>query len=124
MRIDKFLWCVRLAKTRAISSDLISKGKVRVNNRPVKSSKEVKTGDIVQIIKHTATFEYKIKGITPQRIGAPLVVEFITDITKIEEIEKYKTYQQAQAVYRHNGDGKPTKKDRRSLDDFLDNWTE
>jgi ribosome-associated heat shock protein Hsp15 len=122
LRIDKYLWCVRLAKTRSLASDLIAKGKVKLNGAPVKSSREVKEGDVIQLIKNSAVFSYKIIGVLRQRIGAPSVKDFIVDITDPEEIEKFKLYQQSQNVYRHHGDGKPTKKDRRSIDDFLDNW--
>lgn len=124
MRIDKYLWCVRLAKTRSLAADWIGKGRVRINGQPVKSSREVKHNDTIDILKNNAVFQYKVKGIIDRRIGAPLVAEFLLDITSEEEIQKFKDYQAAQRVYRNFGEGKPTKKDRRSIDDFLDNWEE
>ena len=123
LRWDKFLWCVRLAKTRSLATELINKGKVRVNNEQVKPSREVKLNDIISFQRNNAVFTYNVVGITDKRVGAPLVVNFIIDQTPPEEIEKLKLYQSAQRNYRQT-DGKPTKKDRRELDHFLENWEE
>eukprot|EP01041_Mallomonas_annulata_P017782 gene17782-36408_t len=120
VRFDKYLWCVRLAKTRSQATELISKGKVKINNMQVKASREVKLNEIIQIHKNNAVFEYEILDFIEKRVGAKLVEGVIRDITKPEEIEKFKMYQLSQSVYRENGTGKPTKKDRRDLDDFLD----
>jgi ribosome-associated heat shock protein Hsp15 len=123
LRWDKFLWCVRLTKTRSLAAELINKGKVRVNNEQVKPSREVKLNDIISFQRNNAVFTYNVVGITDKRVGAPLVVNFIIDQTPAEEIEKLKLYQSAQRNYRQT-DGKPTKKDRRELDYFLENWEE
>jgi ribosome-associated heat shock protein Hsp15 len=123
LRWDKFLWCVRLTKTRSLAAELINKGKVRVNNEQVKPSREVKLNDIISFQRNNAVFTYNVVGITDKRVGAPLVVNFIIDQTPPEEIEKLKLYQSAQRNYRQT-DGKPTKKDRRELDYFLENWEE
>jgi len=122
LRIDKYIWFVRLAKTRSQSADLISKGKFKLNGESVKSSKEIKVGDRITAHKNTAVFSYKVLQLLDRRVGAKLVAEYVIDITPEEEIEKFKTYQQSQRVYRDNGTGKPTKKDRRSIDDFLEDW--
>ncbi len=121
LRWDKFLWCIRLAKTRSQAAELLSKGKVKINGEQVKPAREVKMNDEINIHRNTAVFTYKVVGFTDKRVGAALVVSFITDLTSEEEIEKFKAYQAAQRVYRQT-DGKPTKKDRRELDDFLENW--
>lgn len=121
LRLDKFIWCVRLTKTRSLAAELISKGRIKINGEQVKPSREVKINDIIYIQKNTATFSYKVLGFTDKRVGAALVNNFIEDSTSMEEIEKYKAYQASQRVYRQT-DGKPTKKDRRDLDDFLENW--
>jgi ribosome-associated heat shock protein Hsp15 len=113
---------VRLAKTRSLSSEWVSKGKVKLNGEQVKPSKDIKIKDVISISRNTATFSYKVIGIIDKRVGAPLVKDNIVDITPIEEVEKYKLYQAAQATYRQYGEGKPNKKDRRSLDEFLENW--
>ncbi len=119
VRIDKFIWCVRLAKTRSIATEQVKKGKIKLNDSSIKPSKTVEVGDVIGVVKHTAIFSYQIKEILERRIGAKLVDHYIIDITPQEELEKYKVYQLAQQSYRKNGTGKPTKKERRSLDDFL-----
>lgn len=121
-RLDKYVWSVRLAKTRSISSDAIAGGKVRLNGELVKPAKDVKLGDEIQIIKHTAKFTFRVIQLLNKRIGAKLVQDYIIDITTDEEREKLKIFQASQSNYREHGTGKPTKKDRRSLDDFMDNW--
>jgi len=93
-----------------------------LNGEVVKPSKEVKPGDIIYAQKNTATFSFKVLGLLERRVGAKLVGEYILDITPIEEVEKYKQYQLSQQVYRENGTGKPSKKDRRNIDDFMEDW--
>lgn len=123
VRIDKFLWCVRLSKTRSIATDLVKKGKIKVNGEAIKPSREVKVGDVISFSKNVASFEYKIIQLLKNRVGAKLVAEYLLDITSAEELEKYKTYQASQRIYKSYGTGKPSKKDRRAIEDFLD-WTE
>lgn len=123
-RVDKYAWSVRLAKTRSQSTEAISKGKIRLNNQHVKPARDVKLGDTIQVIRHTATFSYKVIQLLGKRVGAKLVPDYLIDITTDEEREKLKVYQTAQNVYREHGSGKPTKKDRRELDTFLDDWFE
>ena len=121
IRFDKYLWCVRLAKTRSQASELISKGKVKLNGQDVKASKEIKINDVIGVQKHSATFEYKVLLLLDKRLGAALIPSYIDDQTKEEEILKFKQYQLAQKAYRET-DGKPTKKDRRELDKFMEDW--
>jgi ribosome-associated heat shock protein Hsp15 len=121
-RLDKYVWSVRLAKTRSKSAEAISNGKVRLNNDIVKPAKEVKLGDEIQLIKHSAKFTFRVVQLLNKRIGAKLVQDYIIDVTPDEEREKFKLYQLSQSTYREHGTGKPTKKDRRHLDDFLENW--
>lgn len=123
-RVDKYAWSVRLAKTRSQSSEAVSKGKIRLNNEHVKPARTVKLGDTIQVIRHTATFSYKIIQLLERRVGAKLVADYLIDITPEEEREKLKVYQTAQSAYREHGTGKPSKKDRRELDSFLDDWLE
>ena len=120
IRLDKFVWSVRLTKTRSIATELIAKGKIRINGLDVKPSKDVKVSDVIHVLKNSAVFTYKIKVLIDKRVGPKLVIDYLEDITPLEEIEKFKLYVDSQGVYRQNGTGKPTKKDRRSLDDFLD----
>lgn len=120
LRIDKYIWCVRLSKTRSQATELIKKGKVKLNTDEVKPSREVKIGDTIQISKHSAIFSFKILDLVDKRVGAKLVENYLIDITTEGEFQKFKIYQESQKVYRHFGSGKPTKKDRRELEDFLD----
>ena len=119
-RIDKYLWCVRLAKTRSQATELIAKGKVKINDLPIKASREAKLNEIISIQKNNAVFQFKILNVLDKRVAAKLVSDYLIDITSEEELEKYKQYQLAQSSYRNNGTGKPSKKDRRDIDDFLD----
>ncbi|TAF87951.1 MAG: RNA-binding S4 domain-containing protein [Flavobacteriia bacterium] len=122
-RLDKFLWAVRLSKTRSQATELISKGKVLLNESAIKPSREVKEGETITLLKHSARFQFKVLQVLDRRVGAPLVKDYLLDITPVEEIEKLKAYQEAQRNYRLT-DGKPTKKDRRELDRFMDDWQE
>jgi ribosome-associated heat shock protein Hsp15 len=122
LRVDKYLWCVRLAKTRSIATEQVKKGKIRINGEVIKPSRDIKIREIIQVYRNSAEFSFRVIGLPERRVGAKLVVDLIEDITPIEEIEKHKQYLAAQSVYRNTGDGKPNKKDRRSLDEFLDNW--
>ena len=121
-RFDKVVWAVRLAKTRSQASELISKGKIKLNGQQVKPSREPKIGDSIEISKNTATFSYKLIDIIDKRIGPKLVENYLIDTTPLEEVEKFRLYNLSQAVYRDNGSGKPTKKDRRELGYFLEGW--
>ena len=121
-RLEKYVWCVRLSKTRSKASEAVNKGRVRLNGESVKPAKEVKLGDEIQIIRHTATFSYRIIQLLNNRVGAKLVADYIIDVTPEEEVEKLRLYQLSQRSYREHGTGKPSKKDRRDLDDFMENW--
>ena len=122
MRIDKYVWCVRLAKTRSLATKLVAGNKVKLNGLECKPAKEVSIGDLISVQKNNATFSFRIKALTEKRLGAKLIGDYIVDETSAEEIEKYKTYQAAQRNYRGKDQGKPSKKDRRELDDFLEGW--
>ena len=122
MRIDKYVWCVRLSKTRSRATKLVSGNKIKLNGLECKPAKEVTIGDLISIQKNNATFSFRVKALTEKRLGAKLISDYIIDETAAEEIEKYKTYQAAQRHYRGKDHGKPSKKDRRDLDDFLEGW--
>jgi ribosome-associated heat shock protein Hsp15 len=123
LRIDKFVWFVRLAKTRSLATELVSKSKIKLNQMGVKPAKEIKIGDHIQFQKHNATFTFKVLNLLDRRVGAKLVPEYLLDITDPIEIEKFKTYQEAQKTYREYGTGKPSRKDRERLDSFFE-WLE
>lgn len=121
-RVDKFIWCVRLAKTRSKATELVLKGKAKINNQPTKPAKEIKLGDEIQLVRHSATFTFRIINLLDRRVGAKLVHEYILNVTPESEMEKYDLYLLNQQAYREFGEGKPTKKQRRELDDFLESW--
>lgn len=118
-RIDKYLWAVRLFKTRSLASKMVKEGKVLLDGEKVKTAKELKVGDVFSIKKNTAVFSYQVVELLEKRVGAKLVDQYLKDITPEEELEKYKQYQLAQKEYRDLGFGKPTKKDRRNIKRFL-----
>ncbi|MDG2152729.1 MAG: S4 domain-containing protein [Crocinitomicaceae bacterium] len=122
MRIDKYIWHVRLSKTRSLAAKLVDGNKIKINSKECKPSREVYVGDLISFQKNNALFSYKITQLTNKRLGAKLVQDHIIDITPEEEIEKYKTYQMAQRAYRGKDQGKPNKKDRRDIDHFLEGW--
>ena len=122
LRLDKFIWAIRIAKTRSLAHEAISKGKIKMNFKDVKPSYQPQENDIITIHRNSAVFSYKVIVLTDKRIGAKLVHDFIKNITPPEEIEKFEQYLLSQKLYRINGDGKPSKKDRRDLDDFKENY--
>lgn len=121
MRIDKFLWCVRFYKTRSIAADEIKKNRVSLGNQPVKSSKEVKEGDLIKIRKNQIDYQIKILQIPKSRMSAKLVPLYIVDKTEKEQYEVLKQRKLTQDYYRIKGEGRPTKRDRRAMDEFVEN---
>jgi len=117
-RIDKFIWSVRLFKTRSIAAEAVKMDRVLVNDESIKASKFVKINDVISIKKSGVHFLYKVLELNNKRVGTKLVKNFILDITPIEEVEKYNTIQANQQYYRQQGSGRPTKKNRRDIDDF------
>jgi ribosome-associated heat shock protein Hsp15 len=120
IRVDKYVWCVRLTKTRSQATELISKSKIKLNGQEVKPSREIKKGDVISVQRNNACFEYEVLDFLDRRVGAKLVETYLKDITRPEEIEKFKEYQLSQSAYREYGTGKPSKKDRRDLEDFFE----
>ncbi|WP_213196515.1 RNA-binding S4 domain-containing protein [Cloacibacterium caeni] len=120
MRIDKFLWSIRFYKTRNIAAEEIKKNRVSVGENTVKSSKEVKEGDIIKIRKNQIDYKIKVLQIPKSRIGAKLVALHVADMTEKEQYELLKLRKMSQDYYRTKGEGRPTKKDRRDMDDFLE----
>lgn len=123
LRLDKYVWFVRLSKTRTLATEQIQKGRIKLNGANAKPSKEIKIGDTVSIVRNNATFSYKVKDLLDQRVGAKLVADYLIDITDPMELEKFRTYQAAQSVYREYGTGRPSRKDRDHLDSFFE-WLE
>ena len=118
-RVDKFIWAVRLFKTRSLAANQCKTNKILVNGEAVKPSRAVKVGEVVSVKKYGAVFSYKVLALLEKRVGAKLVADYIVGVTPAEEIEKYKLFMAAQQSYRNNGMGKPTTKERRHLERFL-----
>jgi ribosome-associated heat shock protein Hsp15 len=120
MRIDKFLWSIRFYKTRTLASEEIKKNRVSIGIQKVKTSKEVKIGDEITIRKNQIDYKIKVLEIPKSRMGVKLVPLHIKDITSNEQLELLKARQESQNYYRNRGEGRPTKKDRRVMDDYLE----
>jgi ribosome-associated heat shock protein Hsp15 len=118
MRIDKFLWCVRLFKTRSLAQEEVSKERVWVRDEPVKPSREIKVGDTITLRRHGYFQQFQVLDLPKSRVGAPLVVQLLLETTPAEELEKKEMLSLAKALTRPAGDGRPTKKDRRQLDEL------
>ena len=118
-RIDKFLWSVRLYKSRSAATEACRKGRVSEEGVTVKPSHPVSEGTIVTVRKLPAAYTYLVTAIPPGRVGAKLVHQYISDLTPEEEKNKL-TASRLSFGYRPRGSGRPTKRDRRELDDFLE----
>ncbi len=120
VRIDKWLWAVRLYKTRSLATEECGKGRVTIGGMSVKASREIKVGDTIQIRKPPVTRTYEVLGISEKRMGAKLTEGFVRDITPPEELEILEMQKHISWFRRDKGTGRPTKKERRDLDDFFD----
>jgi ribosome-associated heat shock protein Hsp15 len=120
MRIDKYLWCIRVFKSRTQSTELCNAGKVGVNNVIVKPAREVKPGDILTLRRGPVTLSYAVLALPKTRVGAALVPMYANDITHPQELEKLRKIQEVRAQNTLRLPGRPTKRDRRDLEDFLD----
>ena len=118
MRVDKFLWCVRYFKTRNIATTACKKGQVRVNGDVVKPSREVYITDKVVVRKNQINYEFIVNDIPESRVGAKLTDIYRTDITPKDAFLIQEQLKFAKNYYRKKGTGRPTKKDRRDIEDF------
>lgn len=124
MRIDKWLWTVRQYKTRALATEACERGRVIIQDVEVKPSRLIKEGDEISIKRTGFTRRLKVLKLTTGRISAKLVTAFVEDLTPKEEIESYKARLKTISIFRDPGTGRPTKRDRRVLDDFLNDAEE
>ena len=120
MRVDKFLWCVRYFKTRSLATNASKQGKVKIKGANVKPSREVFVTDIITIRKNQINYQIEVLGLPPSRVGAKLVELYIKDITPKEAFAKLELLKYSTEYYRKKGAGRPTKKDRRDIDDWID----
>lgn len=120
VRLDKYLWAIRVFKTRSDATDACNGNKVRLNGVAAKPSKQVKVGDLLEIRKASVQFTYKVLKTTESRMGATLVPDFADNLTPESELEKLHAPRETIVLQRDRGTGRPTKKDRRQLDDLMD----
>ena len=118
MRIDKYLWCVRLFKTRGLAAESVRGERVLIDDIAVKASREVKPGDAFVLKRHGYEQHFVIKGLPKARVGAKLVADYLLDETPQAELDKREFLQMAKGMSRQKGTGRPTKKERRDLDDL------
>ena len=117
-RIDKWLWAARIFKTRTIAAAACKKGQVSLKGSPVKASRMIKVGDVVDVRKPPITYSFRVLQAIERRVGAKLIPEILENITAPEQYEILEMSKISGFVNRAKGTGRPTKKDRRSLDEF------
>ena len=119
-RIDKYLWAIRAFKTRTDATDACKGGKVKIAGVNAKPSKEVKPGDVLTVKKGAVTYTYKVLQPLERRVGAKLVPEYALNLTPESELEKLRTPVETFFITRDRGAGRPTKKDRREIEEIWD----
>ncbi|MBR5863598.1 MAG: RNA-binding S4 domain-containing protein [Alistipes sp.] len=122
VRLDKYLWAVRVFKTRSDAADAIRNNRVMVNNAYAKPSREVKEGDIISVKKMPVTYQYKVLELVSSRQGAKNVPQYCLNITPQEELDKLTVPRETVFVFRERGTGRPTKKERREIDALMDGF--
>lgn len=120
IRIDKYLWAIRMFKTRTIAGDACKSGRVKIDEAPVKASREVRVGDVIDLKIGTHYKRIEIIEIIKNRLKASLAIEKYNDITPEEEIERQEMMRQLNYERRERGTGRPTKKDRREIERLKD----
>ena len=121
-RIDKWLWTVRIFKSRTIATDACKAGKIKINGSEIKPSASVSRLDKIEVRKNGFNFQFEVKELLKNRVPAPIAKECFQNNTPISELEKYNDWFNGKksSVLRARGTGRPTKKDRRSMEDFSD----
>ena len=118
-RIDKWLWAARIFKTRSIAADACKNGRVTIEGVNVKPSRVVKAGEVVAVRKPPVTYSFKILKTIEQRVGAKLLPEIYENVTTPDQYELLEMNRISGFVDRARGTGRPTKKDRRAMDEFF-----
>ncbi len=120
VRIDKWLWAVRLFKTRSQAADACKKGKVSIGGTVVKPSRMIKLNDVIQIKRNPILFSFKVLALTENRMGAKLVPDFMENVTTPDQIALLEIGKISGFIDRARGTGRPTKKERRDMDAFIE----
>ncbi|CAA0154235.1 RNA-binding S4 domain-containing protein [Tenacibaculum maritimum] len=124
MRIDKYLWCIRLFKTRSLATEACKKGHIKIDGNNLKPSKEIFGNELLSIRKNQINYKIKVLDIPPNRVGAKLVDLYRKDVTPKEAFEKTDLLKYSKDYYRKKGLGRPTKKDRRDIDNYTETTEE
>ena len=119
VRVDKYLWAMRIYKTRSIAADACKNGRVTMNGVQLKPSRTFKVGDLFSVRKGPITYTYRVLQLTENRLGAKLVPEYMRDCTSPEQLELIELAGRAGQSGRDRGTGRPTKKDRRDIETFM-----
>jgi ribosome-associated heat shock protein Hsp15 len=122
LRIDKYLWAIRIFKTRTLAADACKAGRVKLDSQNIKPSHEVKVGEIYQVSKGPDRKVLKVTGLLENRVDAKTSVEFYQDMTPVEQTQAFKSMFQAPILKRDRGTGRPTKRDRREIDGLKDDY--
>lgn len=118
-RIDKWMWAARIFKTRTIAAEACKKGRVSINGAQAKPARAVKPGDVIQVRKPPVTYSFKVLQAIEKRVGAKLVPEIMENVTTPDQYELLEMSRISGFINRAKGTGRPTKKDRRDLDEFF-----
>ena len=123
VRVDKWLWSVRIFKSRTIATDACKSGKVKLEGVPVKAAQQIQIGDVLEVRKNGFNFQFKVIDLIQKRVGAPIAQTCYEDLTPEEELNKYKDWfiGKAAAEQREKGAGRPTKRERRDIERFKKN---
>jgi ribosome-associated heat shock protein Hsp15 len=124
LRIDKYLWAIRIFKTRTMATEACKAGRVKLGGQNIKPSHEVKIGEVYHVSKGIERKVIKVTGLLENRVDAKNVISFYTDETPIEQTHGFKSMFQAPLLKRDRGTGRPTKRDRRDIDDLKDGFFE
>ncbi len=120
VRVDKWLWSVRIFKSRSLATEACKSSKVSIGGKAVKPSREINIGECIDVRKEAIHLHLKVLQLSEKRMGAALVKDFMLDQTPQEEYDKLRTVKSRNYEYREHGLGRPTKKDRRNLTHFKD----
>lgn len=118
VRIDKWIWAVRIFKTRTVAADACKKGRVMIGEAPAKPSRTVKVGDIVKVRKPPVTYSFRVLALTENRLGAKLVPDYMKNITPQSELDMLEIVKISGFIDRRKGLGRPTKREGRQLEEF------
>jgi ribosome-associated heat shock protein Hsp15 len=124
LRIDKYLWAIRLFKTRTLASDACKAGRVKLNGQNIKPSHEVKVGETYNVSKGLERKIISVTGLLENRVDAKTAVNFYADLTPVEQTTAFKSMFHAPVLSRDRGAGRPTKRDRREIDDLQEDYFE